>query len=175
MKREFNSENINQIGSLEKTPNLKFCFQNIWFRNCLNTITNSTGPTEAFMTQSLRKKFHQNENGFTLIELILVIVILGILAAVALPKFIDLRGEAQTSRAAGALAALRGTVTLLHAQNLITATATYDIDSIVAGTDIQGGTVSTGATTITIDWGDVTNTFTYTASTGLAIPAEITN
>jgi MSHA pilin protein MshA len=36
----------------------------------------------------------QAQKGFTLIELVVVIVILGILAATALPKFIDLRGEA---------------------------------------------------------------------------------
>ncbi len=57
------------------------------------------------------------KKGFTLIELVMVIVILGILAATALPRFVDLSSKAKESAAKGALGGIRAALAIQYASN----------------------------------------------------------
>ena len=59
----------------------------------------------------------RNQKGFTIIELVVVIVILGILAAVAFPKFQDLSGDAKQAVVNGAKAALVSAAVISYAKN----------------------------------------------------------
>ena len=60
-------------------------------------------------------KLMRNKKGFTLIELVMVILLLGILAAIAIPNFIDFRTEAKNAAAQGGLGAMRAAVAIATA------------------------------------------------------------
>jgi prepilin-type N-terminal cleavage/methylation domain-containing protein len=119
------------------------------------------------MKKALLRK---NQKGFTLIEIIAVLVILGILAAVAIPKYLDMRTDSIRNAAQGAVSELNARERLSLAQSKLndaTANTTYSMTDTYLGAD--WGTITAGSD---VPFKGKLVVFNYTGPADVNTPAQ---
>ena len=113
----------------------------------------------------------QTQRAFTIVELVMVIVIIGLLAAVVLPKFGDIRTEAQDAAEQGTVAGVRTGIKLMHLTNLAQGSDTYPASaanklftSVIDGGIADSNWEKNDATTY--EYAPTGNTYAYNNATG---------
>jgi prepilin-type N-terminal cleavage/methylation domain-containing protein len=114
----------------------------------------------------------RNQRGFTLIEIVMVIVLLGVLAAIAIPKYVDLKKDAQNATADGIVASISSAAAIGYAKSAIAGTATYPTITTLDTTYLNVKNVEAwdiaNANYFTGDIKGLVYTFTYLQSDGSA-------
>ncbi|MEH0018484.1 MAG: prepilin-type N-terminal cleavage/methylation domain-containing protein [Desulfobacter sp.] len=115
----------------------------------------------------LNKKILKNQQGFTLIEIIAVLVILGILAAVAVPKFVSLTAEAEEKGAQALFASLNSAASMNFAKGALDIAGHTPITTMQTLIDALGSGTPSGWTAATSTLtSDSNSSYVITITTG---------